>query len=111
MKWRKIIAVIFAFASISCATFATSNMSKNDMQERWKELSDQEKSEVYEILDERAQTEIALLEKYVQLGLLNEKEAREIQNKIEERMESAKEKGLFPGAGKGPREEGRKKSL
>ena len=111
MKWRKIIAAIFAFASISCATFATSSMSRDDMRERWNELSDQEKSEVYEILNDRAQTEIALLEKYVQLGLLNEKEAREIQNKIEERKESAKEKGLFPGAGKGPREEGRKKSL
>ncbi len=115
MKLKKIAACIFACLSLTCVACATSgspapNAPQDDVQKRWETLSDQEKNQVYEIMEERAKTESALLEKYAQLGLIDEEKAEELQKHIEKRMEEMKKEGVFPGAGKGPREEGRRKT-
>lgn len=112
MKFKKTLALLLACLSLTSAACATSgNAAHQDMQKRWKALSSDEKSQVYEIMEKRAQTEFELLEKYAQLGLIDEKKADEVRSHIEKRLDEIKKEQLFPGAGKGPREEGRKKTV
>ncbi len=115
MPLKKLFAGLLACATLTCAAYAASDVPGGDIsnnpQERWETLSEQEKNQVYEIMDKRARTELELLEKYAQLGLIEEKKVEEIHRQLEKRLEEMKKSGLFPGAGKGPREEGRKKTL
>lgn len=105
MQLKRIILLFFACTVLTCATCATSGIVQNEPQKRWETLSDQERGQIYEIIDKRAKTEFELLEKYAQLGLIDEKKAGDIQKHIEKRLEEMKKEGVFPGAGKGPREE------
>lgn len=111
MKLKSTIATLFACAMLTYAACAVSGDAQNEMPKRWEALSDQEKSQVYEIIEKRAKTEFELLEKYAQLGLIDEKKAGEIQKHIEKRLDEMKKEGVFPGAGKGPREEARKRTV
>ena len=112
MRFKKAFALLLACLSLTSAACAASgNTAHSDMQERWKALSGEEKSQIYEIMDRRAETEFELLEKYAQLGLIDEKKADEVRKHIENRLDEIKKEQLFPGAGKGPREEGRKKTV
>lgn len=111
MKLKKVIALLFTCVALTCAACAASNVSQSELQKQWETLSDQERSQVYEIIDKRAKTEFELLEKYAQLGLIDESKAEEIQKHIMQRVEDMKKEGVFPGAGKGPREEAKRKTV
>ncbi len=107
MRYRKLAAALALGAALTCAAHAL----PADAEARWKTLSETEKSQVYGILEERARTEYELLEKYVQLGLLDERQAAEIRHGIDRRLADMKSRDLFPGVSKGPREEGRRRTL
>lgn len=111
MKCKRALASLFACAMLTCAVCAASGDAQTELPKRWEALSEQEKSQVYEIIEKRAKTEFELLEKYAQLGLIDEKKAGEIKKHIEKRLEEMKKEGVFPGAGKGPREEASRKTV
>ena len=71
-------------------------------------LSEKEKILLRESRKQVTEQYLFLIKDYIQ-----EKEyikAEELQKHIEKRMEEMKKEGVFPGAGKGPREEGRRKT-
>ena len=109
MKCKRALASLFACAMLTCAVCAASGDAQTELPKRWEALSEQEKSQVYEIIEKRAKTEFELLEKYAQLGLIDEKKAGEIQKHIEKRLEEMKKEGVFPRRWEGSARRGQPK--
>jgi len=68
-----------------------------DMQSKFDALSDSEKQALYDLSGNIADAQILLIEKYRDLGLIDESEAEEIVNMTQEMNEKSESDGIMPG--------------
>lgn len=68
-----------------------------EIQEKFSALSDDQKKEIYDLYDKVNVAKIKLLDKYVELGLISEDEAKEIQQHMSEISEKIRKEGQFIG--------------
>ena len=64
--------------------------------DKWNKLTDKQKKEVYDILKNKEKTDIELLNKLSQLGVLDKTEATMMQAVLEKMYDNMIEKGEFP---------------
>ena len=67
------------------------------MQEKFSALSDEEKKEIYDLYDKVNDAKTELLDKYVELGLMTEQEAKAIKEQMSKHAEKIKDDGKFIG--------------
>ncbi len=68
-----------------------------EMQEKFNALSDDQKKDIYDLYDKVNVAKIKLLDKYVELGLISEDEAKDIQKQMSEMSEKIRNDGQFIG--------------
>ncbi len=90
------ILICVGFA-VSVNTYATPKNSQNLWQEKWQQLEENEKNEIYELLQNRAESEIELLKKLAELEILDAKISEGIIQKLQEEIAHSREAGEFPG--------------
>ena len=67
------------------------------MQEKFSALTDEQKKEIYDLYDKVNVTKIKLLDKYVELGLMTDEEAKSIQKHMSDVSEKIRSEGQFIG--------------
>lgn len=67
------------------------------MQEKFSALTDEQKKEVYDLYDKVNVAKIKLLDKYVELGLMTDEEAKSIQKHMSDVSEKIRSEGQFIG--------------
>ena len=67
------------------------------MQEKFSALTDEQKKEIYDLYDKVNVAKIKLLDKYVELGLMTDEEAKSIQKHMSEVSEKIRSEGQFIG--------------
>lgn len=68
-----------------------------EMQEKFNALTDEQKKEIYDLYDKVNVAKVKLLDKYVELGLITEDEAKAIQKHMSEVSEKVRKEGQFIG--------------
>ena len=68
-----------------------------EMQEKFSALTDEQKKEIYDLYDKVNVAKIKLLDKYVELGLMTDEEAKSIQKHMSEHSEKIRSEGQFIG--------------
>jgi ribosomal protein S20 len=68
----------------------------NDANEKWNSLSNKQKSEVYSLIEKEMKAEAKLLDKLVDLGVMNKEDASMLKARMQERFEELKKNGEFP---------------
>lgn len=68
-----------------------------EMQEKFNALTDEQKKEIYDLYDKVNVAKVKLLNKYVELGLMTEDEAKAIQKHMSEVSEKVRQEGQFIG--------------
>ena len=69
----------------------------NEMQEKFNQLTDDQKEEIYELYDKVNVAKVKLLDKYVELELMTEEEVEAIQKHMAEMSEKIREEKQFIG--------------
>jgi hypothetical protein len=64
--------------------------------EKWAALSEKQKKEVYSLLEAEMQSEFKLMDKLVNLGVMNQEDANAFKSHMQERLKKVKESGEFP---------------
>lgn len=64
--------------------------------EKWNSLTDQQKNEVYTLIEDEMKAEIKLMDKLVELGLLKKEDATLLKSRMQERFTELKKNGEFP---------------
>ena len=67
------------------------------MQEKFSALTDEQKKEIYDLYDRVNVAKIKLLDKYVELGLMTDEEAKSIQKHMSDVSEKIRSEGQFIG--------------
>ena len=67
------------------------------MQEKFSALTDGQKKEIYDLYDKVNVAKIKLLDKYVELGLMTDEEAKSIQKHMSDVSEKIRSEGQFIG--------------
>ena len=67
------------------------------MQEKFSALTDEQKKEIYDLYDKVNVAKIKLLDKYVELGLMTDEEAKSIQKHMSDVSEKIRSDGQFIG--------------
>ena len=67
------------------------------MQEKFSALTDEQKKEIYDLYDKVNVAKIKLLDKYVELGLMTDEEAKSIQKHMSDVSEKIRSEGQFIG--------------
>ena len=67
------------------------------MQEKFSALTDEQKKEIYDLYDKVNGAKIKLLDKYVELGLMTDEEAKSIQKHMSDVSEKIRSEGQFIG--------------
>lgn len=71
-------------------------------QEKWNALTDEQRAEVYSIMDERNAIDSKLVDKYLELGIISAEEAENMKSDISSENNFTRENKLMPGVkGKG----------
>ena len=65
------------------------------MQEKFSALTDEQKKEIYDLYDKVNVAKIKLLDKYVELGLMTDEEAKSIQKHMSDVSEKIRSEGQF----------------
>ncbi|MBP3907414.1 MAG: DUF2680 domain-containing protein [Turicibacter sp.] len=68
-----------------------------EMQEKFSALTDEQKKEIYDLYDKVNVAKIKLLDKYVELGLMTDEEAKSIQKHMSDVSEKIRSEGQFIG--------------
>ena len=68
-----------------------------EMQEKFNQLTDDQKEEIYELYDKVNVAKVKLLDKYVELELMTEEEVEDIQKHMAEMSEKNREEKQFIG--------------
>lgn len=68
----------------------------NDANEKWNSLNNKQKSEVYSLIEKEMKAEAKLLDKLVDLGIMNKDDASMLKARMQERFEILKKNGEFP---------------
>jgi hypothetical protein len=79
---------------------------KQELDAKWASLTDVQKAEIYALKENVDKSETAIIDKYLEFGLIDEATATDLKAKIAERTAQMKEKGEMPMRGmgdKGPR--------
>lgn len=84
-----------------------SNQKFKDFHEKWSALSDKQKAEVFDLVDDIADDQIELLDKLVEFKVLDEETACEIKAKMGEKIAAIKAGSAFFGLGfgRGPKKQ------
>lgn len=67
------------------------------IQEKFSALTDEQKKEIYDLYDKVNVAKIKLLDKYVELGLMTDEEAKSIQKHMSDVSEKIRSEGQFIG--------------
>lgn len=78
--------------------------------EKWAALTDEQKQQIYALWDQSAALNSQMIDKYVELGVLDEKTAAALKEQLTEIQNKVKEKGKMPMLGKGGHRKGGKNS-
>jgi polyhydroxyalkanoate synthesis regulator phasin len=62
----------------------------------WNKLTDKQKAEVYSLIENEMKSEIKLMDKLVELGMINKEDAMTFKARMMERFKKLKESGEFP---------------
>ena len=94
----------FFLSVLFCAGFAASASThaapihrQKQLEEKWQALDENEKNEVYELLQKRAEDEIQLLKRLGELELLEPDIIGGIIKKLQEEITRSREAGELPG--------------
>ncbi len=69
------------------------------MNEKWNNLSESQKNEIYNLKDAQSKIDEQILDKYVSWGLMDKDTAADIRTQITERNTQMRENGMMPMAG------------
>ena len=96
--------VAFFLSVLFCAGFAASVSAyaapihrQEQLEEKWQALDENEKNEVYELLQKRAEDEIQLLKRLGELELLDPNIGEGVIKKLQEEISRSREAGELPG--------------
>lgn len=64
--------------------------------EKWNSLNERQKSEVYALIEDEMKSEIKLMDKLVELGIVSKGDASDFKARMMERFKKLKESGEFP---------------
>jgi len=64
--------------------------------EKWNSLSAKQKTEVYSLIENEMKSEIKLMDKFVELGIIKKEDATAFKARLMERFSKLKESGEFP---------------
>lgn len=64
--------------------------------ETWNALSEKQKAEVYALIENEMKAEIKLMDKFVELGLINKEDSLAYKARMMERFKKLKDSGEFP---------------
>ncbi|MPW26753.1 hypothetical protein GC105_13255 [Alkalibaculum sp. M08DMB] len=122
MKFKKISGFLatlmllstFGTATLASTTIATNNEIKNDppsqseeqktdmkikhseMKEKWSTLSDEQKEEIYKLMDKEIDIRIESINYYLSLGIIDEETATKMKEKLTENKIQIRERDQFP---------------
>jgi primosomal protein N' len=65
-------------------------------QEKWKTLTDKQKEEVYSLLESEMKSKFKVMDKLVELGVMDKKDAESFQAHMKEHYDKLKTNGEFP---------------
>lgn len=68
----------------------------NKALEKWKTLTDKQKAEVYALVEDEMKAEMKLMDKLVELGVMEKNDVAALKNRMQERLNQLKESGEFP---------------
>lgn len=63
---------------------------------KWESLSEEQKQEVYQLYDSQREMMNQIMDKYVELGIMNKEDAAKFKQHMEEQAKSMKENGKLP---------------
>ena len=69
--------------------------------DKWKGLTDEQKEELYSLQDKSADAQIAIIDKYLELGVIDEETAQSMKDRLTEGKTFMRENGGMPGFGGG----------
>ncbi|HHV10650.1 MAG TPA: DUF2680 domain-containing protein [Clostridiales bacterium] len=99
------ISVVAAETNMETVTLSESNRENNqtsfdqimkDASEKWNSLNDRQKAEVYSLMEKEMKTEVKLMDKLVDLGIMNKEDASMLKARMQERFDELKKNGEFP---------------
>lgn len=64
--------------------------------EKWSALTQEQKEEIYALMDSRAAADAALIDKLAELGVIDQADADRIKQHMQEGLAEIKESGDFP---------------
>jgi hypothetical protein len=64
--------------------------------EKWKSLTDSQKAEVYALMDDKADADIKIMEKYHELGIIDDGVLARFKDKMKDKIATIKDSGEFP---------------
>lgn len=82
-------------------TFKNDKEDIEQQNEKWTLLTDTQKQEVYKIYNENIQTQIEMIDKYVELGVMDTAEAQIMKSNLQEKQSNTITSGNMPMFGKG----------
>lgn len=68
----------------------------NKALEKWKTLTDKQKAEVYELVGDEMKAEMKLMDKLVELGVMEKNDVAMLKNHMQQRFDQLKASGEFP---------------
>ncbi len=99
------ISVVAAETNTETVTLSESNRENTqtsfdetmkDASEKWNSLNDRQKAEVYSLLEKEIKAEVKLMDKLVDLGIMNKEDASMLKARMQERFNELKKNGEFP---------------
>jgi|GEM_PF-3335943 len=117
MVYRKILAVLFVVLALGSLTASAlpaeepggyvnpqlAAAAREDWRakadaakSKWERLPENQKKEVYALLDQKAACEIKLMEKYRELGIIDDSALEKFKSIMKSRVDAIKDSGEFP---------------
>jgi len=116
MVFRKFLAALCVLLALSSLTASAITAAKADNSElspaltvkedwkakaeaansKWKKLPENQKKEVYALLDQKAADEIKLMEKYRELGIIDDSVLAKFKSIMKSKIDAIKDSGEFP---------------
>ncbi len=75
---------------------AVTTPQTSDTAKKWEELTDKQKSEIYELNNKIADLEFKMLEKYAQWGVIDKDTQTEVKSRIQAKNDRVRKEGKMP---------------
>lgn len=75
---------------------ASFDKAMKEATDKWNSMSAKQKDEVYALIEDEMKSEIKLMDKFVELGIIEKRDATAFKARLMERFSKMKESGEFP---------------